>query len=868
MGNRVFRNSFTESTLSSETFSRRIVVPMATMIIVAVGLVLGFVVVSASGQNRLEVSSSTQLAETALKVNQRQMARNLRDYAVWEDVYRNLHLDLNFAWASTDGNVGANIYEGLTYEMAFVVNPAGETVYSVVEGVPSATDAASPIREGLPRLISAARAAFAPAVALLGAGDRVYMVAAQPILPPSIDKTAVSAGDLSTLVFVKTLDAAFLSRMSDEYLLEDLRIVPRDTSSLPASVPLVAADGEVLAYLTWKPATPGYELLRLLLPPLALALVVLAAFAWLVVNNARRSTRALEDSARTVESFAQTLQESEARFRDVAEASSDWIWECDPELRFIFFSARFSKVTGISAASVLGKPLQQFFSSDAETDGWARLLSGTHKQSTFRDLRCFYRDVAGNTRICRLAGRPIIDSHQGFIGYRGTATDITEEVEAQARANHLALHDSLTGLPNRVMFREKLEAAFEGRRRDAQCVAVLCLDLDHFKEVNDTLGHAIGDALLIQVADRLRLCVRPSDTVARLGGDEFAIIQLGVQAADEAAALSLRVVEIMREPFIVEGQEIHIGVSVGAAVPQDERDDPDNLLKCADIALYRAKQSGRGAVRFFEAKMDMELQARKSLESELRHALSRDQFVLNYQPLVDLRSERVVAAEALLRWHHPEQGLVSPAVFIPIAEKCGLITPISEWVLRTACSQVQKWPDMSVAVNLSPVHFRSRDLIDTVSKTLKETGLPPERLELEITESVLIKDTEAALDILTALKALGVRIAMDDFGTGYSSLGYLNSFPFDKLKIDRSFISSLEAQEKSRAIVRSVLSLGESLQMTITAEGVEELHQVEFLVREGCHQVQGYYFSRPIAADELTVFLRNWRGFGAKGVAA
>ncbi len=694
------------------------------------------------------------------------------------------------------------------------------------------------------------------------------MVAVNSILPPSIDRATTNPDDLSTLIFVKKLDDTFLTRMGAEYLLEDLHIV-RDPALLqPASIPLADSAGKTLAYLTWTPATPGYELLSLLLPPLGIAILVLGAFAWLVVNNARRSTSALEDSARIVESYAQTLRESEARFRDVAEASSDWIWECDPDLRLIYFSARFSEVTGISAASVLGKPLEQFFASDSETDGWAQLLEGTNEHSTFRDLRCFYRDVSGNSRICRLAGRPIVDATRGFIGYRGTATDITEEVEAQARANHLALHDALTGLANRVLFHERLDGAFEGKRRDTQFISVLCLDLDHFKEVNDTLGHGFGDALLVKVAERLRLCVRPGDTVARLGGDEFAIIQVGVAGPDEAAALSLRIVDVIKEPFIIDGQELHIGVSIGAAVPDESNNDPEKLLKCADIALYRAKQTGRGTVRFFEPRMDNELQARKSLEYELRHALNRDEFILNYQPLIDLRSQRVTAVEALLRWHHPEHGPISPETFIPIAEKCGLITPISEWVLRTACTQVLKWPDLRVAVNLSPVHFRSRELIDTIKSVLKETGLAPERLELEITESVLIKDTAAALDILNALKALGVSIAMDDFGTGYSSLGYLNSFPFDKLKIDRSFISSLEDQEKSRAIVRSVLSLGESLQMTITAEGVEKVEQVEFLMREGCQQVQGYFFGRPVPARELTAFLRKWKGFGIENAAA
>lgn len=855
----------------SETFTRRIVAPMAVTIIVAITLMLGFVIVTANGQNRLEVVSSTKLAETALAVNQRQIARNLKDYAVWEDVYRNLHVSLNTGWAATDGNVGANIFEGLGYEMAFVVSPAGETVYAVIEGVPQPADAFALIPHGLRALIRKSLDQPTPAVGILRSGGDITIVAATPILPPSIERRDIEAGGLSTLIFTKKLDAVFLSRMSEEYLLKGLRISAAAAPQTDAAIPLFGPDGENLGQLIWTPQTPGYELLRLLLPPFGIAIVVLAAFAWLVVNNARKSAVALEDSARTVESYAQILQESEARFRDVAEATSDWIWECDPELRLIYFSTRFAEVTGMAAASVLGKTLEQFFASDTGSDGWSQLLEGTLGQTSFRNLRCCYRDAAGHKRVCRLAGRPILDAAGAFIGYRGTSTDITEEVEAQARASHLALHDSLTGLPNRVLFRERLNQCLHGSRHDAALISVMCLDLDHFKEVNDTLGHGAGDALLRKVAARLRGCVRPADTVSRLGGDEFAIIQLGSTQPSEAEALSLRIIEVLKAPFRIEGQELHVGVSVGVALPGDLAGDTDNaaekLLKSADIALYRAKQAGRGTVRFFEARMDDELQARKSLEYDLRHALSRKQFELHYQPLIDLKSQKVAAVEALLRWRHPVRGLISPDLFIPIAETCGLVASISDWVLRTACAQVLAWPETRIAVNLSPVQFRSRELIDSIAQALAETCLEAHRLELEITESVLIKDTETALEILNGLKAIGVNIAMDDFGTGYSSLGYLNSFPFDKIKIDRSFISSLNEQDKSKAIVRSVISLGESLNMITTAEGVETTEQVAFLIEEGCQQVQGFFFGRPRPAKELTEFLRNWKGFDLHGAA-
>ena len=516
-------------------------------------------------------------------------------------------------------------------------------------------------------------------------------------------------------------------------------------------------------------------------------------------------------------------------------------------------------MTGIAAASVLGKTLQQFFSNEVESDGLAKILKEPNELACFRDLRCCYRDTVGHVRFCRLAGRPITDVAGALIGYRGTATDITEEVEAQARANHLALHDALTELPNRVLFSDRLNVALQGHRHETRSVSVLCLDLDHFKEVNDTLGHGAGDTLLTQLAERLRTCVRQGDTVARLGGDEFAIIQVGHYQPDDSEVLSRRIFEVVNQPFVIEGQELHVGVSIGVALRDGTDDNPERLLKNADIALYRAKQAGRGTCRFFEARMDEELQARKALEHDLRQALLKTELEVHYQPIIDLRTEEVTAIEALMRWRHPVRGLISPAEFIPIAEETGLILAMGEWVLRTACAQAHAWPNVRVAVNLSPIQFRHRELAEMVQDVLMETRLAPNKLELEITESVLINDPNTALETLTKLKNIGVSIAMDDFGTGYSSLAYLNAFPFDKIKIDRSFISNLSEEDKSSAIVRSVISLGTSLEIATTAEGVETREQVSFLRKEGCQQVQGYLFGRPMRADDLTAFLERWR---------
>ena len=736
-------------------FGKWVVLPIAGLVAAASILVVSFVLMSASRQDSLALESSKRLAQTAFDVKKREIARNLKDYAVWEDAYHNLHVSLNLDWAATDGNVGANIYNSLGYDMAFAIAAGNKTVYAVLEGEPQRADALSLV-PGIEDLLRGASHEEKPAVGLLRSGRDILLVAATAILSPSEMVEKPKPADRSVLVFVKKLNAEFLQRISTEYLLANLTVVMPGEATLGASLPLASADGVNLGEVTWRPEEPGKQLLRTLVPPLVLSLVGLAAggalFSWLALRDARRAAEAIEASAEKVEAYAQTLETSQARFRDVAEASSDWIWETDPELRFTYFSSRFGDVTGIAAAAVLGKTLEQFFSSDTETDGWENMLRNTESQSTFRDVRCCYRDAQGSSRFCRLAGRPILDQNGTTVGYRGTATDITREVEANAKANHLALHDALTELPNRVLLRERLNAALSLCQKENATFALLCLDLDHFKRVNDTLGHGAGDMLLREVADRLRGCTRSTDTVARLGGDEFAIVQVNPESPDDTTALCRRILDCMNAPFLLEGQEFHVGCSIGVVVAPDDGDDHERLHKNADIALYRVKQAGRGAFRFFEPQMDVELQARKALEQDLRQALGKSQFELHFQPQVTVDGEHLSGAEALLRWRHPEHGVVSPAEFVPLAEETGLITSIGKWALTEACIQAKKWPGISVAVNLSAVQFKKIELVEMVRAALLETGIDPQRLELEITETVLLYDTAAALSILNDLK--------------------------------------------------------------------------------------------------------------------
>ncbi len=443
-------------------------------------------------------------------------------------------------------------------------------------------------------------------------------------------------------------------------------------------------------------------------------------------------------------------------------------------------------------------------------------------------------------------------------GGLGIHEDITDLRRAEAQIRHMARHDALTDLPNRVLFKESLEEALKRIRRDEK-IAVLSLDLDHFKSVNDTLGHPIGDLLLKAVADRLRKSLRENDAVARFGGDEFSVAQVGVEQPHAATILAQRLLDELGAPYDVGGHQTVVGVSIGIAVAPADGTDPEQLLKNADMALYRAKFDGRGVYRFFEPEMDARMQARRNLELDLRRALIQQEFELYYQPIVELKTNAITAFEALLRWHHPQRGILLPSEFVPLAEEIGLIIPLGEWVLRQACRDAAKWRnDIGVAVNLSAVQFKSKKVLEAVLSALAISHLAPRRLELEITESVLIGDHEATLATLHQLRALGVKIAMDDFGTGYSSLSYLRSFPFDKIKIDSSFIRKVNDENSSLAIVRAITGLSTSLGMGTTAEGVETEEQLARVRAEGCGEVQGFLISRPCPVKDVAALLNQY----------
>ncbi|MCA1429881.1 MULTISPECIES: EAL domain-containing protein [unclassified Bradyrhizobium] len=528
----------------------------------------------------------------------------------------------------------------------------------------------------------------------------------------------------------------------------------------------------------------------------------------------------------------------------------------DADGKIILFNERYAAMLRRTDVPLTGRLLVDVLREEQAKGQWqgdadeffARLVADAREGRTTTDV------VNRFGRSIRVVNQPM----QGG-GWVATFEDITEWLEAQAKISHMARHDALTSLPNRVLFHEQLEQGLRQTKSGDQ-LAVLCLDLDHFKDINDSLGHPIGDALLKEVGRRLEATVGEQDTVARLGGDEFAVVQIGRSEEIAARSLAGRLVEVISAPYQIDDHQIVIGVSIGISLSPQDGSNPDELLKNADLALYRAKADGRGTYRFFETGMDARAQARRLLEMDLRAALQRDEFEVYYQPIREVASGRVVAFEALLRWNHPQRGLIAPISFIPLAEETGLIVQLGEFVLRSACADAATWPDdVDVAVNLSPVQFKSPNLIAAVTEALAISGLGARRLELEITESVLLQNSEATLTTLHELRAMGVRISLDDFGTGYSSLSYLRSFPFDKIKIDRSFVSELATREDSMAIIRAVTGLGRSLGIVTTAEGVENDAQLELLRREGCTQAQGYLFSKPRPASDVAIMLERPR---------
>jgi diguanylate cyclase (GGDEF)-like protein/PAS domain S-box-containing protein len=544
------------------------------------------------------------------------------------------------------------------------------------------------------------------------------------------------------------------------------------------------------------------------------------------------------------------LKAQNLRFEAAVNNMSQALLMFDGDRRLVICNERYRRMYGLSCDIVKpGCTLRELLEH--------RKASGSFAGNIDQYITEMFTTLSAGSTMAKLVPLPdgrtiaVLNHPMSDGGWVATHDDITERQRAEQQIAHMARHDALTDLPNRVLFRERLAEALIGVGRGDK-LAVLYLDLDRFKGVNDTLGHPIGDELLKVVAKRLRHCVRDTDTVARVGGDEFAIIQTGIEQPLDTAILARRLGEAVSAPYDLAGHAVVVDTSIGIAMSPNDGIEPDGLLKAADMALYGAKSDGRGTYRFFEPAMDLRMKARRELEIALRQALAAGQFELHYQPLVHVDDKRITGCEALLRWKHPERGMIPPAEFIPVAEEIGLIVPLGEWVLRKACMDAAAWPDgIKIAVNLSPIQVTNQNLVPVVISALAAAGLPARRLEVEITESVLMHNTEKNMATLHRLRELGIGISMDDFGTGYSSLSYLRKFPFDKIKIDRSFISGLPHDNDSIAIVLAVAGLAANLNMTATAEGVETTEQLKKVRALGCVEMQGYLFSRPLPLAQL-----------------
>jgi diguanylate cyclase (GGDEF)-like protein/PAS domain S-box-containing protein len=555
------------------------------------------------------------------------------------------------------------------------------------------------------------------------------------------------------------------------------------------------------------------------------------------------------------------LKRREVSFRLLFENNPMPMWVFDAETtQFLGVNDAAVRHYGYSREKFLGMRLREIWPEDeraTHSESLRQIGDVYHSSRDWRHVRADGSEI----HVLTFGRRVMFDDRDGYLV---AVADITERRAAEARIAHMAHHDGLTNLPNRDFFQDRLQQAL-ARSQPGRRVAVMCVDLDLFKNVNDSFGHPMGDRLLRLVAARLQSEVRGDNLVARLGGDEFAIVLGADVSPNEASDFADRLIAKLSDRYDIDGTEIVVGASIGIALSPGDGATTEELLRNADMALYRAKSDGGGVHRFFEREMDRQAQRRRDLERDLRRAFSNGEFELHYQPLVDVTAEKISGFESLLRWRHPDKGMISPADFIPVAEDIGLIVPLGEWVLREACSEAARWPaEIKVAVNLSPVQFRGRNLVQAVISALAHSGLSPRRLELEITESVFLAETDANLAILHQLRELGVSISLDDFGTGYSSLSYLRSFPFDKIKIDRSFVKDLALRNDCVAIVRAISGLGRSLNITTTAEGVETVDQLDWLRAEGCNEVQGFLFSAARPAAEIEALMVGFRQRASK----
>ncbi len=838
-------------------FTRRTLLVLGGMLAAVLLTTAVLIIAIAIRQNSTALAQEKFLLRNAWQDRQQSILTDIRDYAFWGEAWNHLHLQVDKEWAFIEQNFGPGLYSEYHYEGVFVVDGKGRTRYAVVNGQLSEMPVETWLgKQSSQIIVQQARAFISDENALVKntrVGGSPAIVAAAPITTGKVPGLKTIEGPPSVMIFVDRYTPNKLLELGNSIGISNMHLADGPQTSA-AGLTLAIEQGEPVQ-INWDSSEPGHRLLIITVPLLALTMLMLGIISRRVIHHAMHNARLSDWRFEQLCQSQRELSASEARFRDVAEASSDWIWETDARGVLTYLSSRFTAVTGYDVAIQLGKPIDCLLvSSSQPVSAW---MQKQNNGSDRRTLRCHYHSARGEERICSLVAKPI--EIQGVkVGFRGTVSDITLEVEAQARIQYLSQHDTLTGLPNRHRMNEFLSGKLQARPTVAQPLVMLSLDLDHFKPINDLYGHAAGDQVLNEVSQRLRVCLGEEDLLSRQGGDEFILLLSGLTSREEIETRCRCLMDEIRKPFNVADQVVHIGASVGIArAPQDAL-QPEELLRMADIALYQSKDLGRNRWIFYSPEMSEQLVQRREMERALSLAVIRDELRLFYQPRYSLHSGRMDGAEALLRWQPSPPALVMPDNFIPLAEETGLIIPISDWVLQRACHDALGWPKpFYVSVNISPVEFCRGDLAERVATILRLTGLPAERLELEITENVTLEKPDKVLLIMQQLKALGVRLTVDDFGSGYASLGYLKTFPFDGLKMDRSYLKDFPHSQQAHSIVNGIIGLGKAFSLVITAEGIENAEQFAELQAIACDEGQGYYLGRPMPAADFARLLES-----------
>jgi len=841
----------------STFFTRRIAMSL-TLLLSGVMLLAMMMVVGISWrQNEDAVNQERFLLHNAWQDARLEMMTNIRDYAFWGEAWNHLHLTMDKVWAYDQQNLGPGLYSEYHYEGVFVVDGEGHTTYSIINGKLDDLPLESWLGIQAAPLIARTRLLENEgrgASLNIMIGSTPAIVATAAITTGKVPGLKERPGPHSVMVFVSRYTPEKLVAFGQTVGVKNARIP--DSAQDSFTTPFLqeaTADGAPLV-LRWDSSQPGKALLLLLLPILLAAAAVLGLLVRRVINHAMHNAMLCDERFLQLAHSQRELAASEARFRDVAETASDWIWETDAKGVIAYLSRRFTVATGLEVGRVLDKSIDAILQHDTQpVSTWlGRLRQDGHRQT----LRCYSISASGEKRICSLIANAVEINGQ-ITGYRGTVSDITQEIESQAQIHYLSQHDALTGLPNRLYMNEFLLSRLQTRPTAERPLVLISLDLDHFKPINDTFGHAAGDSVLNEVSHRLRSVLKAGDLVSRHGGDEFIIIVSDLNGEHEIDACCQALLDEVCRPFQLGQQEIFIGASMGIALAPDDAMQAEELLRLADIALYKSKREGRNRWTWYSAEMAEQLVQRRDMERSLRKAIAGNELTLFYQPRYCLKQARLDGAEALIRWEHPQNGLIMPDKFIPLAEETGLIIDISDWVLQRACRDALGWPEpMYVSVNISPVEFRSGNLAQRVASALAVSGLEARRLELEITENITLENPQSALEVMLALKALGVKLTVDDFGAGHASLGYLKTFPFDGMKMDRSYMNDFPHSAQAMSIVEGIIGLGKAFSLTVTAEGIETQEQLQELQAIACQEGQGYYLGRPMPLEHFHQLLQ------------